>query len=342
MLILKKVVYLLFLSFYTFGFSQEISGVIFNDKSGEPLVGASIYFNNTTLGTSTNLNGAFTLEYKEAIRTPLIISFMGFETLIINDFSRLYNLKFYLKESPNVLKEVTLNPKKDWPRALKLKEFRRNYLGETENGLASKILNEEDLILRFNKKEKQLTAVANVPILIKNANLAYVIKVNLRHFEVNYSYVSINKKILNIKYVYFFGNNFYKPLDENSTKIILKKRTETYLGSPLHFMRSMASEELEREKYKIYKGNHLVNPKKYITVTAIDNLNNVKVVFKDRLNILFEGDEQSFIKIKVPEFYIDNFGNYSPTDAITFGGKLGEKRMGDSLPIDFLMIKNKN
>lgn len=331
---------LLFCSFFTLGFSQEISGIVFNSASGEPLAGASVYFDDTTIGTSANAEGEFILAYRKDIITPLVISFLGFETVMINDFSKLEDLNIFLNASTNALNEIKLTSKKDWPRELKLQEFRKNYLGETENGLASKILNEEDIILNYNRKKKQLTAVTMAPILINNGNLKYLISVNLKHFEVNYSYVSMNKKILTVKYVYFLGSNFYKSMDEPPAKITLKKRRETYLGSPLHFMRSMARQELEREKYKIYNGDYPVNSKKYISVTPIDNLNNVKVTFNKRLNILFEGDKQSFIKILVPEFYIDNFGNYSPPKAVRLGGDLGKQRIGDALPLDYLMLNN--
>jgi carboxypeptidase-like protein len=341
MLIIRYVLTLFFLFVVYISLSQEISGVVIEGKTNQPLEGASVYFNNTTIGVTTNSKGEFVIEFDVEINTPLIISFMGYETVIRYDFSTSEKMEIYLNESTNVLDEVYLTSKNDWPRELKLKEFRRNYLGETINGLASKIMNENDIVLRYNKKKKQLTASAKKPLIVKNENLEYLITANLEYFEVNYSYVSANRKILNIKNVYYLGNNFYKTLQVNPTKSTIKKRKDTYLGSPLHFMRAMASEDLEREKYKIYKGSYPVKPKKYITVTPIDNLNNVKVELKDKLNILFQGDKLSYIKSVLPEFYIDNFGNYSPPKAVIFGGDLGKKRMGDALPLDFL-LKNKS
>jgi len=335
---LQKRFTLLLVLFYTFGFSQEILGIVIDSTSREPLEGASVYFDNTTIGTSTNSKGEFKIKFQREIKASLIISFIGYKTLIINYYTTADSLEIRLDKSSTVLNEVTLASKNDWPRKLKLEEFRKNYLGETSNGLASKILNEDDLILKYSKKDKQLSAYSKVPLRIKNVNLAYLIIVNLKHFEVNYTYVSLRRKILNIKDVYYLGNNFYQSLEKNPTKKTLKKRKETYLGSPLHFMRSLANEDLEREQYKIYRGDHPVSSKKYINVRPIDNLNNVKVVFEDKLNILYEGSKQSYIKITVPEFYIDNFGNYSPFEAIRFGGELGKQRIGDALPLDYLIF----
>ena len=224
MRVLKKAVVLLFLAFSTFGLSQEISGVVFDKRTNKPLEGASVYFDNTTIGTTTNSKGEFILDFNESIETSLVISFVGHESIVITDFSQLEHLKYYSKESSNVLPEVLLTSKSAWSRELKLKEFRKNYLGETPNGLASKIINEDDLILRYNKKKKQLTAIANSPIIIKNTNLKYLVTVDLQYFEVNYSYVSKNKKSLDVKDVYYLGNNYYKSLEEISSKSTLKKR----------------------------------------------------------------------------------------------------------------------
>lgn len=341
MLILKKVLYLLLLSFTTFGFSQEISGVVFNDKSGEPLVGASVYFNNTTLGTSTNLNGAFKLEYKEAIKTSLIISFMGFETLIINEFSRLDNLKFNLKESPNVLNEVVLYNGDDWSRELKLQEFRKSYLGESENGLASKILNEDDIILRYNSKTKQLLAKTTTPIVIENTKLQYLITAELEKFEVYYSFVSKNKKRLKVGYVYYSGRNFYKSM-QTPTKSINDKRLDAYFGSTLHFMRAVARKNIEKEGYILYIGNIPSKPKELIKISHVSGKDGVTVQLKENFNILYNYKERSSIDVQISKFYIDSFGSHFPPFAVKFGGDFGKQRMGDALPLDFLMVQNKN
>ena len=107
-------------------------------------------------------------------------------------------------------------------------------------------------------------------------------------------------------------------------------------------MRAIANEELERENYKIYFRDHPVKSGKFITVTPIDNLGNVKVELKGKLNILFEGSEQSYIKSSLPEFYIDKFGNHSPPKSVKFGGELGRKRIADALPLDYLIVKQKD
>lgn len=319
--------------------SQEISGVILGEKTGEPLIGASVYFNNTTLGTTTDLNGQFTLAFKKAIKTPLVVSFLGYETVIIYSFSTTEKLKIYLNESPNVLDEVVLSNEDDWSRELKLREFRKNYLGESKNGLASKILNEDDIILRYNKKKKQLTAQTAVPIVIENNKLQYLITVELKDFEVNYSFVSRNKKRLSVGYIYYSGRNFYKPM-KFPTKSTNDKRLDAYFGSTLHFMRALARENLENEGYKLYLGNIPYKPEKFIKVTHISGGNKVMVMFRDRFSVVYKNKERSSLDSQTTKFYIDSFGNHSPPEAVRFGGDFGRQRMGDALPLDFLLTND--
>jgi carboxypeptidase-like protein len=342
MLIIRTLLTLFSLLVFNICLSQEISGVVLDSNNNKALEGASIYFDNTTIGTTTNSKGEFTLEISKDIKTPLIISFMGYETEILDNFPTTEKLDIYLKESVGILNEVVLASKDDWPREFKLKEFRKNYLGESINGLSSKILNEDDIVLKYNKKKKQLTARSKAPIIIKNNNLKYLITVDLQQFEVNYSYVSKNRKHVNVRYVYYSGSNFYKSLQAKPTNVTLRKRKEAYFGSTLHFMRALARGELEKEKYQIFLGNYPVTSKKYITVIPVDGIYNVKVRLKERLNIMFNGEKQSSIESLVPEFYIDNFGNHSPVEKVVFAGDLGSQRMGDALPLDFLLVKARN
>jgi CarboxypepD_reg-like domain len=337
MLMIRAVFTLFFLFVYKISLSQEISGVVIAGKTNQPLEGASVYFNNTTIGTTTNYNGEFILEYKKAIKTPLIVSFLGYETVILHNFSTSSKLKIYLNEATNVLNEVILSSKDDWPRKLKLKEFRKNFLGESENGLASKILNEEDIALSYNKSEKQLLAWSNVPIIIKNNHLKYLITVDLQSFEVNYSYVSKNKKHVKVRYVYYSGRNFYKSMQDFPSKSTIDKRLDTYFGSTLHFMRSLASQNLENEHFKLYIGNIPYKVEKFISVSPIDSTGGVTVILKDKFSVIYNSKKRSYIEYKTPKFYIDNFGNHSPPEVIRFGGDFGRQRMGDTLPLDFLL-----
>lgn len=112
----------------------------------------SIYFNNTTIGTTTNAEGDFSIDYYDALRSPLIISYLGYEKIILSDYRSRTFLNVELIESTNQLDEVLISPDDGLTRKQKLEIFREQFLGSSKNGWSCKILNEDDLILRYDKR----------------------------------------------------------------------------------------------------------------------------------------------------------------------------------------------
>ena len=337
----KNTILLILLFVLGNGFSQTISGIVLDGVTEKPLEGASVFFQKTSIGTTTNSKGEFTIEHRKDLNTPLVISFMGYQISISEGSSFENRTKFYIYESSFVLDEVILDSNDNWSNELKLREFKKHFLGETLNGRSCKLLNEEDLRLRFNKKTKKLTARAIAPIYIRNKNLNYLILVELQHFEVSYKYVSKNKKNIDLDYVSYAGINYFQSLQKKSSSVIQKNREQAYLGSSLHFIRALSNSELNKEGFSIYSNNKKVNPKKYISVFPIGIKNSVKVQLRGKLYISYKEGEESSIESQVGTFFIDNYGNYSPVDKIRFTGNMGNQRMGDALPLDF-MIETKN
>ncbi len=341
MLIPRNAILLILLFVFGNSFSQTISGIVLDGVTEKPLEGASVFFHKTSIGTTTNSKGEFTIEHRKDLNTPLVISFMGYQMSISEGSSFENRTKFYIYESSFVLDEVILDSNDNWSYELKLKEFKKHYLGETKNGRSCKLLNEEDLRLKFNKKTKRLTARATAPIYIRNENLKYLILVELQHFEVNYKHVSKNKKNLDLDYVSYAGINYFQSLQKNLSPTVQKNREQAYLGSSIHFMRALSSNELNEDEFSIYSNGKKVKPKKYISIFPIGIQNSVKVQLRGKLYISYKEGKESSIDSQVGTFYIDNYGNYSPVDKIRFGGEMGRQRMGDALPMDF-MIETKN
>jgi iron complex outermembrane recepter protein len=66
------------------GLSQNIlEGKVFDHQTNEPLVGASVVVPGTSLGTATNINGAFALSTQEKIDS-IDVSFIGYEAKVVS------------------------------------------------------------------------------------------------------------------------------------------------------------------------------------------------------------------------------------------------------------------
>lgn len=205
---IKKGFYLLlFLTAFT-TFSQSIKGVVLDGKTNEPIESASVYFDNTTIGTSTNDKGEFSLPYKEGIKSALIISYLGYQNVMIYDYqvNKLY--KILMTEDVNTLDEVVISAIDSMPRAMKLEHFRKQFLGFSDAAKSCTILNEDDLILKYNYKKKQLTAKAKKPILVQNEDLQYLVSFQINEFTIDYSYANITDKHFHIKSVIYLAPHF--------------------------------------------------------------------------------------------------------------------------------------
>ncbi len=58
-------------------FSQSLKGIVLDEKTNLPIESVAVYFDGTTIGTSTNDEGKFKIELVQGVTAPLIVSFLG-------------------------------------------------------------------------------------------------------------------------------------------------------------------------------------------------------------------------------------------------------------------------
>ncbi|MDO6676204.1 TonB-dependent receptor [Tenacibaculum sp. 1_MG-2023] len=88
---------------------EELQGVI-KDNNNLEILGANVYWLNTSVGTTTNETGTFSIPYKKEYQ-KLVISFVGYktDTIIVNSLTP---VRHYLTES-NTLEEVAVSAKRN-------------------------------------------------------------------------------------------------------------------------------------------------------------------------------------------------------------------------------------
>jgi hypothetical protein len=312
---------------------HTVVGSVFDEETKEPLEGVSVFYDGTSIGTITDEKGTFTLISGKPISASLVISFIGYTSQLFENASGGLGTIF-LKENAVQLNEIVLKPD-TWSREKKLNIFRREFLGASTAGLNCKIKNEDDIRLYYNKEKNSLYAYAEVPIMIENKYLDYLIRYNLYDFEVNFGIR--NTDLFNPRSSYTAGTLFFSELHPKKTKKrYLKRRRESFLGSPVHFMRSLSEKKLQEEKFKIFKGSFEVDPYSEFRVTYTDEITTV-IQRTKKLAILYDGSEQSSIDLKQPTFYIDAYGNHNPIRDVLFSGVFGAQRVGDLVPLDYVV-----
>jgi hypothetical protein len=77
---------LIFINLSTSAFNQVIKGTILEEKIKKAICFATVYFNGTFVGTSSDENGHFELNISKNRLMPLTISAIGYYSVTLSDF----------------------------------------------------------------------------------------------------------------------------------------------------------------------------------------------------------------------------------------------------------------
>lgn len=338
---MKKLILPFFLILALNSFSQNIKGKIFGYNK-TPLVEANIYFDGTTIKTTSDKNGNFTLNFDAEAKNILVISFMGYQTEYISNFDIDKELIIYLSLKENILKEVVIQKDK-FTRKQKLQLFREQFLGLTTNGKLAKIKNEEDIYFKYDKKNYTLKAYSDNPLIILNPSLGYKIEYDLVRFEVAFSRFKIDSYYA-IK-SYYCGFSRFEEIS-NSNEIVLK-RVKAFHSSEINFFRNLKDNILRKGQFVLKENNHNVTAKDCFKMYEEKDCIKIEVISKQKdlknlncvasYDVIYGKNEYSNITFKTKTFNIYKYGNYSNIDNIILTGKFAEKRMGDMVPLNFNM-----
>lgn len=331
--------------------AQTIRGVVYDKNAKEPVSNATVYLEGTSVHTISQEDGAFELLIKRQVQTRLIVSFLGYETAVVEHPFKEMPDTIFLKEKENLLGEVFVTKKKErYSREQCLAAFREQFLGFSRVAKACKILNEEDIVVLYDEKNRTLSAYCSQPIQILNSTLGYLIHYDLTSFQVEYNVNTLNAK--NTKNFLLEGAPFFTDQGDNHPPI-LKKRRDAYLGSRNHFFRSLKDNRLKENRYALYQVKLLLELDELFSIEKPENENDLwkitllsttskKVIdyLSQKIPVYLDvsvshrnGDSQ--LEFLTTEFFVDHYGNYLPSKGIILLGTLAEKRIGDMLPLDY-------
>lgn len=310
---------------------EDISGTILSATDSTSLASVSIYFDGTTIGTSTGSDGTFRITKPTGETNPLIISFLGYETIALDVKDLEGELRpIFLQEKPEQLAEVIVEPD-TWSREKKLNIFRREFLGNSLAATRCRIKNEDALVLHYRPSTQTLTAEATEPLLIVNRHLGYEVKYDLESFKVEFSTGTSGFTLAFL--VFYQGYSHFRELRRKPRKKILNNRELTYKGSSLHFMRALKDKSLTEENFRIFYESFEAPPYEHFKIKKMRGLVQVKLT-AEKISILYGDLEQSGLQTR-GIFYIDSSGNYTPPHFILFSGEMGKTRVAGMLPLDY-------
>jgi len=250
-----------------------LKGIVIDEQNNNPVANASVFLNTTSFGTVTNSQGHFELAIPNG-RYDLIVSSIGYTTYSqtvytdkIQDF-----VTIRLKLKTLVMETVIIEPyeKDGWEKWGNF--FLERFIGTSAYAQNCKIENIGVIHFRNSKKNNELTAVADEPLIIINKALGYTIQYQLENFTYNFK----------SHYLIYAGYPFFQLMKGNShqQKRWNENRSEAYFGSMMHFMRSDYRNKIIEENFEVRSLQKIPNYEKQ-RVKAAFTSNQHKVVRSD-------------------------------------------------------------
>jgi hypothetical protein len=266
----KSIIALLSCIFCLTAFSQEktfvVLGKVIDSASRQPLAGASAFCQNTTQGTISNSEGLFFMRLPNG-GYDLVVSYTGYDKRVvrISNNQPSDTILFELPKESKAMEEVAVVATNEVADGLAKygRFFMDNFIGNTPNGAQCTIQNPEVLHFYFYKKRNRLKVTAKEDIVVNNYALGYKIRYQLDSFSYDY----------NTKISQYTGYPLFQEMDstDQAKDTWKKNRARTYLGSRLHFMRSLYDSLVSEEGFIVEK---LSDDTSNITGTIITNLYN--------------------------------------------------------------------
>jgi hypothetical protein len=362
---MKKIIPILcslFMSYCAFAQSDAylITGKVMDAATQLPLQGASVFAQNTTIGTATDPQGNFTLRLLNG-GYDLIITFTGYQTVtrrITTADALDKNIVIVISQAEKALGDVVIKSNNEVKDGLEKygSFFTENFIGKTPNSSLCSIKNMEVLKFYYYKKKNRLKVLATAPLEIENLALGYTIKYTLDSFTHEYA----------SELSTYSGYPLFKdiqPADEAQKTNWYNNRLKAYRGSMLHFMRSVYDKNLKEQGFEIQfvaKNNNAetaiavtdfygaLNYRKNDSTQLVEitpNQQNLAVLYTkespDPLYISQTGDTPGQFQLSVltlaPEesIGIEQNGYFFDQNDITINGYWTWQKVADVLPYDF-------
>ncbi|MEZ4700505.1 MAG: carboxypeptidase-like regulatory domain-containing protein [Rhodothermales bacterium] len=226
--------------------SYRLTGTVTDASNNEPLPGVHIFLASRQQGTTTDRNGAYTIEGIESGAYQVVISMVGFNPAVAQ--------VQLIGESTHFRLDVSLNPivyaldgvevvdevPREWQKLLE--RFNKFFLGRSENAVRSTILNPE--VLDFRDDDSGFYATASEPLVIENRGLGYRVTFLLTEFRID--------KTNGLRYT----NGYWRleplePKTRSEESAWRQRRERAFLGSMQHLLWSLVHAREEAEGFRI-------------------------------------------------------------------------------------------
>ena len=222
-----------------------LTGTVTDEATGELLPFANVYINNSSIGTTTNEKGAYTLANLPLGNLDVAVSYLGYvpikQTLRFEQPGR-KTVLFKMRQGVE-LQSVVVYAKRSKKWQQRLKTVTRELLGTGRFAKSCKILNPEVLHITM-EDNGHLLAQSTAPLKIENRALGYLIFQDLSDFDFYEGTM------------YYGGNTRFellKPANEEEGKLWRTNQKTAYQGSLKQLLTSMVSDSLRENGFRVFR-----------------------------------------------------------------------------------------
>lgn len=350
-----------FMVLHTFAQTGSITGIVLDAQTKEPLPFCNVFINNTTIATTTDFDGAFTLTGIAEGDVEVGFSFIGYKAqqkTVTVKAGTSQSISINLAPTEQELSDVEIKASRDKAWERELKKFSNYFLGTDEIASSCEILNPWVIDFPENNSNTAFRAFAYQPIQIKNNALGYLLTFDLKEFQfTNQSYVIV-------------GATRFEELEapDNRTRNLWRaNRLDTYLRSPANMFRAMIIGRHNQEGFYLYGdkpgGSESRNMRSDVFAEELgksvikyepDNLvsagkkpGEYRLFLKGRIEIHYEkgySKVNTYKDAPYPISWLEVNGNYVTVTSngmvvnqkdVVFSGDMDKSKVGNLLPLDY-------
>jgi len=323
-------------------FNNSISGQVINAKTNQAVYYANVFLANTTIGTTSNADGYFSLKNIPPGNYSLVVSFIGFELetkniQVASGMKAILNI--VLKPVVLEMQAVEIIDTKDRTWRKLFESFKKDFLGMSENAARCEFLNPEVMRL-VETGNGRISGRTLRPLHMLNHGLGYDVQLIIHSYEATDS--SVTYRVLP-KYIEL------DPENEAQEKRWRESRKKAFYGSYRHFFYALFFGQLEEAGFSA----ELVDePRRFsaskisfssatahgqlFSETDFDLIKRLHFSSYLRIRHLQNWAQTSFLKMPFDTMQVDIAGASLSDVQILRSGYWGQKRFADELPLDWL------
>ncbi|MFB6318794.1 carboxypeptidase-like regulatory domain-containing protein [Saccharicrinis sp. FJH54] len=308
--------FMLLFALHLESYSIEITGRITDVETGNPVEYTAVYINGSTIGTTTDTLGRFSLAYNFD-HCRIVINHVSYKSAVL-DISPEVHRNLDIKLEPKNIEMTQVLVQSQNLRKKSMAYFKKNFLGNNFWGENAEILN--DSVLFFHTeyfgadapdsalvgKRRYFVVQATAPLLIDLPKLGYLLQYDMVQFVEAYDSIYKQSVIKNLGYTYFREYDDVSRLQELRFR---RNRYKVYYHSVMHFVRSLYENKLEQNGYDVY------------VITRDSNTTHYNLFYADSIDISFKNDEAAIMNLQGTELLIQYYtNNFKPINLERYEG----------------------